>query len=97
VAGSVAERGDRVLYVSGEESAGQIKIRAERLGANYDTLYLLPEINLETTLEEISKNGYSLIVIDSIQTLYSSESPSAPGSVTQVKNVTFELMRVARV
>jgi DNA repair protein RadA/Sms len=96
VAGNIAKQKKNVLYVSGEESTGQIKLRANRLKANYDNLYLLPEINLENIIEEINKNSYSLIVIDSIQTLYSNETPSAPGSVTQVRNITFELMRVAK-
>jgi DNA repair protein RadA/Sms len=96
VAGDIAKSGKNVLYVSGEESAGQIKLRANRLEANYSSLYLLPEINLENIIDEINKNSYSLIVIDSIQTLYSSQTPSAPGSVTQVRNITFELMRVAK-
>ncbi len=71
VAGNIAKQKKNVLYVSGEESTGQIKLRANRLKANYDNLYLLPEINLENIIEEINKNSYSLIVIDSIQTLYS--------------------------
>ncbi len=96
MAGDIAKSGKNVLYVSGEESAGQIKLRANRLEANYSSLYLLPEINLENIIDEINKNSYSLIVIDSIQTLYSSQTPSAPGSVTQVRNITFELMRVAK-
>ena len=96
IAGNLAQRSQRVLYVSGEESAGQIKMRANRLDANHDQLYLLPEINLQTVLTEIANNTYEFIVIDSIQTLYSDETPSAPGSVTQVRTITFELMRVAK-
>jgi len=96
VAGNIAKEDKNVLYVSGEESAGQIKLRANRLEANYDNLYILPEINLENIIDEINKNSYSLIIIDSIQTLYSTEIPSAPGSVTQVRNITFELMRIAK-
>jgi DNA repair protein RadA/Sms len=86
----------KVLYVSGEESVGQIKLRANRLGANSDNLYLLSEINLASISEEISKTNYEFIVIDSIQTLYSEDTPSAPGSVTQVRTITFELMRIAK-
>ncbi len=96
IAGNLAKRSQKVLYVSGEESAGQIKMRANRLEANHDKLYLLPEINLQTVLAEIANNSYEFIVIDSIQTLYSDETPSAPGSVTQVRTITFELMRVAK-
>lgn len=96
IAGNLARASQKVLYVSGEESAGQIKLRANRLDANHDNLYLLPEINLSVVLSEITKQNYELIVIDSIQTLYSEETPSAPGSVTQVRTITFELMRVAK-
>jgi len=96
IAGNLAQKSQKVLYVSGEESAGQIKMRANRLQANHDQLYLLPEINLQTVLAEIANESYQFIVIDSIQTLYSDETPSSPGSVTQVRTITFELMRVAK-
>jgi DNA repair protein RadA/Sms len=96
IAGNLAKMGWKVLYVSGEESVGQIKLRANRLDANYKELFLLSEINLQTIIQEIGSKDYSLIVIDSIQTLYSESIPSAPGSVTQVRTITFELMRVAK-
>jgi len=96
IAGNLAGNGRKVLYVSGEESSGQIKLRANRLNANHDNLYLLPEISLSSVLSEISNEAYHFIVIDSIQTLYSDDTPSAPGSVTQVRTITFELMRVAK-
>lgn len=96
VAGNLAKSDAKVLYVSGEESAGQIKLRANRLGANQSNLYLLPEINLSSVIAEIGREDYGFIVIDSIQTLYSDETPSAPGSVTQVRTITFELMRIAK-
>ena len=96
IAGNLARENKKVLYVSGEESAGQIKLRANRLDANHDNLYLLPEINLATVISEINHHPYQLIVIDSIQTLYSDDTPSAPGSVTQVRTITFELMRLAK-
>ncbi len=96
IAGNLARASKKVLYVSGEESAGQIKLRANRLDANHENLFLLPEINLGSVLSEIGNHAYELIVIDSIQTLYSDENPSAPGSVTQVRTITFELMRIAK-
>jgi len=96
IAGNLAKDNKKVLYVSGEESSGQIKLRANRLDANHDNLYLLPEISLSTVISEISNNNYEFIVIDSIQTLYSEEIPSAPGSVTQVRTITFDLMRIAK-
>jgi len=96
VAGNLAKFGKKVLYVSGEESASQIKLRGDRLGANHDNLYLLSEINLENIVAEIESKNYSLVIIDSIQTIYSGDIPSAPGSVTQVRAITFELMRIAK-
>ncbi|MDQ1326610.1 MAG: hypothetical protein QG564_1735 [Campylobacterota bacterium] len=96
IAGNLARKDKKVLYVSGEESAGQIKLRANRLEANHENLFLLPEISLATVLSEISIEDYAFIVIDSIQTLYSDDTPSAPGSVTQVRTITFELMRIAK-
>ena len=96
IAGNLAKTDKKVLYVSGEESAGQIKLRANRLDANHKLLYLLSEINLSAVMNEIASEDYKFIVIDSIQTLYSEETPSAPGSVTQVRTITFELMRIAK-
>lgn len=94
--GHLAKSGLRVLYVSGEESAGQIKMRASRIGANHANLYLLSEIRLEAILAEASATEYGALVVDSIQTLYSDELPSAPGSVAQVREITFRLMRLAK-
>jgi len=96
IAGNLSNAGGKVLYVSGEESASQIKLRGDRLGANSKNLYLLAEINMESVSTEIENKDYEFIVIDSIQTIYSSETPSAPGSVTQVRAITFELMRIAK-
>jgi DNA repair protein RadA/Sms len=100
IAGNIARQGKNVLYVSGEESSGQIKLRADRLGANEKNLYLLPEIKLEHIFAEISllqeNKQYDLIIIDSIQTIYSEKITSAPGSVSQVREITFELMRIAK-
>ena len=100
IAGNIAKQGRNVLYVSGEESSGQIKLRADRLGANQESLYLLPEIKLENIFAEISllqdDKQYELIIIDSIQTIYSEKLTSAPGSVSQVREITFELMRRAK-
>ena len=96
ICGNLAKEDKKVLYVSGEESGGQIKMRANRLDANHKNLYLLSEIRLEAIINEIDKLSYDLIVIDSIQTLYSEAVPSAPGSVTQVRTITFDLMRLAK-
>ncbi len=96
IAGNLAKSGKKVLYVSGEESAGQIKLRATRLDANEVNLYLLPEISLEAIQNEMLKEDYEVVIIDSIQTMYSDKLTSAPGSVTQVREITFELMRKAK-
>jgi len=93
---NIASSGKNVLYVTGEESAGQIKLRANRLKANHDSLYLLSEIRLEQVLVELEHRNYEFLIIDSIQTIYSDNISSAPGSVTQVRQITFELMRVAK-
>ena len=96
VGGDIASSGKNVLYVTGEESTSQIKLRANRLDSNQDTLFLLSEIRLEQVLIELEHRDYSFIIIDSIQTLYSENISSAPGSVTQVRQITFELMRIAK-
>ncbi|MGJ0311558.1 DNA repair protein RadA [Aliarcobacter cryaerophilus] len=96
VAGSIAKSGKKVLYVSGEESAGQIKLRANRLDANHNELFLLSEIKLEEIMSELLRIDYEVCIIDSIQTIYSGHLSSSPGSVSQVREITFELMRKAK-
>jgi len=95
-AANIAKSGKNVLYITGEESAGQIKLRAKRLGANETNLYLLSEIRLEQIIAELEHRNYEFLIIDSIQTIYSEAITSAPGSVTQVRQITFELMRLAK-
>jgi DNA repair protein RadA/Sms len=85
-----------MLYVSGEESAQQIKLRAERLGVSSDHLYLLAETDLEAILLEIQSLMPRVAVIDSIQAIFWSQLSSAPGSVTQVRECTSALMRLAK-
>lgn len=96
IAGNLARDGKKVLYVSGEESANQIKMRATRIEALDKNLYLLPEIKLETIIFEAINKKFEIIIIDSIQTIYTEKIGSAPGSVSQVREVTFELMRLAK-
>ncbi|MRJ02157.1 MAG: DNA repair protein RadA [Epsilonproteobacteria bacterium] len=93
---TMAEMGFRALYVSAEESMGQIKLRAERIGATTSNLYLMGELVLENILEELERGEYRVAVIDSIQTIYSHQLTAAPGTVSQVRSVTFELMRIAK-
>ncbi len=96
ISSNVARQGKKTLYVTGEESEGQIKLRANRLNANDENLYLLSEIRLEQVLVELGEQDYECLIIDSIQTLYSETITSAPGSVTQVRQITFDLMRIAK-
>ncbi|TKX31760.1 DNA repair protein RadA [Campylobacter estrildidarum] len=96
IASNLAKKGKKVLYVSGEESKAQIKLRADRLEANAPNLFLLIELCLENILEELHKKDYEILIVDSIQTLYSNKISSAAGSITQVREITFELMRVSK-
>lgn len=96
IASNLASQNHDVLYVSGEESASQIKLRADRLGAVNKNLYLLTEINLQNILDELNRSNYKVLIIDSIQTLFSDKISSTPGSVSQVREITFELMRLAK-
>ena len=96
VGANIASLGKNVLYVTGEESTSQIKLRANRLKSNENSLYLLSEIRLEQVLIELEHREYEFLIIDSIQTIYSENITSAPGSVTQVRQITFELMRIAK-
>ncbi|MCD6191497.1 MAG: DNA repair protein RadA [Sulfurimonas sp.] len=96
VGSNIASTNKDVLYVTGEESTSQIKLRANRLKSNHDSLYLLSEIRLEQILVELEHRKYDFLIIDSIQTIYSENITSAPGSVTQVRQITFELMRIAK-
>lgn len=86
----------KVLYVSGEESERQIKLRAERLNVRGDNLYLLAETNLEDVVESVRELKPDVLIVDSIQTLYNGDLSTAPGSVGQVKDCTMTLMQLAK-
>jgi len=96
VASMIAERVGKVLYVSGEESAHQIKLRADRLGLRGEGLFLLPETDLQSIIERGQEISPRLVIIDSIQTVHSSDLSSAAGSVGQVRECTQRLMRWAK-
>ena len=96
VAGIVAEREGKVLYVSGEESVHQIKLRADRLGIRGEGLFLLPETDLETIIERGTEISPRLVVIDSIQAVSQSGLTSAAGSIAQVRECTSRLMQWAK-
>ena len=93
---NLAGQNEKVLYISGEESLQQIKIRAERIGTFTDSLRLLCETNLETIRGIIDREKPQIVVIDSIQTMYNEEVASAPGSVSQVRESTGVLMQIAK-
>ena len=85
-----------MLYVSGEESERQIKMRGERLGISGAGLFLMAETSLERILEQVDQLKPAALVIDSVQTVYSSRFPSAPGSISQVREVATQLLMLAK-
>lgn len=89
-------RTQRVLYVSGEESETQIKLRANRLRVDTENLFLLSETDLTPILESVNELKPDVLIVDSIQTLYSRENTSSPGSISQVKECTMALMQLAK-
>ncbi|MGB7922264.1 MAG: DNA repair protein RadA [Pyrinomonadaceae bacterium] len=95
-ADKLSGQGMTVLYISGEESERQIKMRGERLGLEAKNLYLLPETNLENIFAEIERMGPDAIIVDSIQTVFSSNIESAPGSVSQVREVAGQFLLLAK-
>ena len=90
------ERSRTVLYLSGEESARQIKLRAGRLGVAGDGLFVLTETNLDAALQEAESLSPGLLIVDSIQTVHSDAAPQAPGSIVQLRQCTMDLMRWAK-
>ncbi|MUK90446.1 DNA repair protein RadA [Ornithinibacillus sp. L9] len=96
VSAQLAEKELPVLYISGEESTRQTKLRADRLGIKSELLYVLSETNMLDIANHIEQLRPSFVVIDSIQTIFREEVTSAPGSVSQVRECTSELMRIAK-
>jgi DNA repair protein RadA/Sms len=96
VAARVAARGERVLYVSAEESASQVRLRAERTGALSDELYLAAETDLATILGQVDAVKPALLIVDSVQTVSSAMSDGAPGQPAQVREVAGTLTRIAK-
>ena len=86
----------KVLYVSGEESAEQVKLRADRLNVKNENLLFLSETNIDSVGQDIEEMQPALVIIDSIQTMYSEEISSAPGSVSQVREITARIMRMCK-
>src|SRR3989440_1546242 len=96
VSGAIAKNVGPVLYVSGEESIEQVKMRAERLDISGERLYLLASIELDVIAEALNRLKPALVVVDSIQTVLSSHLTAAPGSISQVRECTLQLMQLAK-
>ena len=96
VAANTAKSGKKVLYVSGEESVGQIRLRAERTGAMSDNLYIASETDLSTVLGQIDAIAPELLVVDSVQTIAAGEIDGAAGMPSQIREVAANLIRVAK-
>ena len=94
--GKLCEQNKKVLYVSAEESAGQVKLRAERLGVKSDNLYIYPQTNLELVKKHIETLNPDLVIIDSIQAIYTSMIQSSAGSVSQIRESCNSLMQIAK-
>jgi DNA repair protein RadA/Sms len=92
----LASKGKKVLYISGEESLQQTKMRADRLGVSSEHLFVVSETSLEKILQDIQTLRPSTVVVDSIQTIYSSELSSTPGSITQVREASSRLLYLAK-
>lgn len=97
VCADVAKSEGKVLYVTGEESTRQVRMRADRLDAIEANLYVLSETNLELITNHVEQTKPKLLVIDSIQTIFKPEVQSAPGSVSQVRECAVELLRIAKI
>lgn len=96
VSAQLAKTGGKVLYVSGEESASQIKMRADRLGISADNLYLYPQTDMGNIRQTIDDMHPDYLIIDSVQTMDEPEIASAVGSISQIREVTAELMNIAK-
>jgi len=96
VSGMAAAQRGSVLYVSGEESPAQVKLRAERLGVTGDGVYFLPESDLTQVLEYLESDSFALVVVDSIQTLHVADVIGTPGSLSQVRECAWRLERWAK-
>ena len=94
--GVLATSGEKVLYVSAEESSAQLKLRAERLNIKSKNLYIYPQTNLENIKSQIEKLQPNFVIIDSIQAIYSNNIASSAGSVSQIRECTNMLMHIAK-
>ena len=86
----------RILYVTGEESQRQLKMRSRRLGVSSDSLYVLAETDINTVVQSVEDLDPDILIIDSVQTMFNSDIASAPGSISQVKDCTMSVMHLAK-
>lgn len=89
-------RSNRILYVSGEESESQLKMRAERLGVTGEELLFFAETNLDEVLNAVEKADPDLLIVDSIQTMYTADNTTTPGGISQVKDCTMALLQLSK-
>lgn len=96
VAAQLARNGENVLYVSAEESATQIRLSAERLNSIHERILLLTETDLDQAISEIDRIGPKVVILDSVQTIFSRDIESAPGSVSQIREVTARIVHMSK-
>uniref|UniRef100_UPI0013021FEB AAA family ATPase n=1 Tax=Escherichia coli TaxID=562 RepID=UPI0013021FEB len=96
VSAQLSDKNQNVLYISGEESIKQTKLRADHLGIESTSLHVLAETDMEYITSAIQEMKPAFVVVDSIQTVYQSDITSAPGSVSQVRECTAQLMKIAK-
>lgn len=94
--GELSKSGKKILYISAEESSGQVKLRSDRLGVNTDNLYIYPQTNFELIKKHILEQKPDIVVVDSIQAIYSDSVQSSAGSVSQIRECCNELMHIAK-
>lgn len=95
--GELSKQGKKILYISAEESASQVKLRADRLETNSDNLYIYAQNSFECIKKQILENRPEIVIVDSIQAIYSSEIQSSAGSVSQIRECCNELMQLAKI
>ena len=93
---ALSSKNNKILYVSGEESEKQIKMRAERINKNSEHCYILTETSTQNIFQQIEKLQPNILVVDSIQTLHTAHIDSSPGSVSQIRECTAELIKYAK-
>lgn len=94
--GELSKSGRKILYISAEESSSQVKLRSDRLGVNTDNLYIYPQTNFELIKKHVLEQKPDIVIVDSIQAIYSDNIQSSAGSVSQIRECCNELMHIAK-